>query len=220
MNITDCIYYTATPSSTYVQGMYRTSTIGTSDCNSLIPFHSLSAHDLITFKDSDAKVLEYAIPSVTGSMSHIRNFTHFFSYLKHASGVVRFNYTLQGVAHHIFVGKGIILDDQGDILVCVGIDTQYALTTPYVELKDKPDYTKYMLFISKKIEDPKYKNLKKRLERDYFSTFLQNDIDILQTNRIVSQWLFKNNLVKPVFKSVKEANKHLKEEVPKLLLEV
>ena len=75
------------------------------------------------------------------------------------------------------------------------------------------------VFISNLIDDPLYKNIKKKLNDLYIDIAKQVGLDIVTTSRI-NNWLFKNN-VKPLkFKTVMQMNKHLKEEVPQRILEM
>lgn len=220
MNISDCIYYPATPSSTYARENFKSSTIGTSDCNTYLPLYSMFHHELISFKDKETRVMEYALPTIPSYCHNFRNFGSLLAYLKSTQQVVRFNFVIAGEPHYVFLHRGLMLSAEGEVLMCIGIDTEYLMGTPYALLRDTPDYNKYILFVSNKLlQEARYKNLLKRLEKEYFPYFSTANIDVVYSSKIPN-WIFKNNYKKPKFKSVKESTQHLKEDIPKLLAHI
>ena len=132
---------------------------------------------------------------------------------------IKYNFKLAGVNHNLNVDKGLVYDNNGSILMCLAINKEYLFNVSTEVLQTAPDYTKFVIFISNMIDEPIYKNIKKKLNELYIDIAKEIGLDIVTTSRI-NNWLFKNN-VKPLkFKTVAEMNKHLKEEVPKIILEM
>ena len=204
----------------YVENHYRTRITGTSDCNEYIPVYAISSHTLLTFKDSDIKVMEYNMPtSEIQSYNYVRTYSDLIQRIKDSRGPCRYNFKLAGNNHNLNVDRGIVYDNDGNILLCLAINRDYLFNVDPDVLKTNPDYTQFVVFISNLLDDPTYKNIKKKLNELYIDVAKQVGLDIVTTSRI-NNWLFKNN-VKPLkFKTVIQMNKHLKEEVPKRILEL
>lgn len=204
----------------YVEGYYRTKITGTSDCNEYIPVYAISNHILLTFKDSDIKVMEYNMPtSEIQSYNYVRTYSDLIRRIEDSRGPCRYNFKLAGINHNLNVDRGIVYDNNGNILLCLAINKDYLFSIDPDVLKTNPDYTQFVVFISNLLDEPIYKNIKKKLNELYIDVAKQVGLDIVTTSRI-NNWLFKNN-VKPLkFKTVIQMNKHLKEEVPKRILEM
>ena len=204
----------------YVENNYRTRITGTSDCNEYIPVYAISSHTLLTFKDSDIKVMEYNMPtSEIQSYNYVRTYSDLIQRIKGSRGPCRYNFKLAGNDHNLNVDRGIVYDNDGNVLLCLAINKDYLFSVDSEVLKTNPDYTQFVVFISNLLDDPTYKNIKKKLNELYIDVAKQVGVDIVTTSRI-NNWLFKNN-VKPLkFKTVIQMNKHLKEEVPKRILEL
>lgn len=204
----------------YEENNYRTRITGTSDCNEYIPVHAISSHTLLTFKDSNTKVMEYNMPtSEIQSYNYVRTYLDLIRRIKDSRGPCRYNFKLAGNNHNLNVDRGIVYDNDGNVLLCLAINRDYLFNVDPNVLRTNPDYTQFVVFISNLLDDPTYKNLKKKLNELYIDVAKQVGLDIVTTSRI-NNWLFKNN-VKPLkFKTVIQMNKHLKEEVPKRILEL
>ncbi len=204
----------------YTESNYRTKTIGTSDCNEYIPVYAISSHTLLTFKDSNTKVMEYNMPiSEIQRYNYVRTYSDLIQRIRDSRGPYRYNFKLAGVNHNLNVDRGIVYDNDGNVLMCLAINKDYLFSVDSEVLKINPDYTQFVVFISNLLDDPTYKNIKKKLNELYIDVAKQVGLDIVTTSRI-NNWLFKNN-VKPLkFKTVIQMNKHLKEEVPKRILEL
>lgn len=204
----------------YTENNYRTRITGTSDCNEYIPVYAISSHTLLTFKDSDIKVMEYNMPtSEIQSYNYVRTYLDLIQRIKASSGPCRYNFKLAGNNHNLNVDRGIVYDNDGNVLLCLAINRDYLFNVDPDVLKTNPDYTQFVVFISNLLDNPTYKNIKKKLNELYIDVAKQVGLDIITTSRI-NNWLFKNN-VKPLkFKTVIQMNKHLKEEVPKRILEM
>ena len=204
----------------YVEDNYRTRITGTSDCNEYIPVYAISSHTLLTFKDSDIKVMEYNMPtSEIQSYNYVRTYYDLIHRIRDSRGPCRYNFKLAGNNHNLNVDRGIVYDNSGNILLCLAINKDYLFSIDPDVLKTNPDYTQFVVFISNLLDEPIYKNIKKKLNELYIDVAKQVGLDIVTTSRI-NNWLFKNN-VKPLkFKTVIQMNKHLKEEVPKRILEM
>lgn len=204
----------------YVENNYRTRITGTSDCNEYIPVYAISSHTLLTFKDSDIKVMEYNMPIFEiQSYNCIRTYSDLIRRIEDSRGPRKYNFKLAGNNHNLNVDRGIVYDNDGNVLLCLAINRDYLFNVDPDVLKTNPDYTQFVVFISNLLDEPIYKNIKKKLNELYIDVAKQVGLDIVTTSRINS-WLFKNN-VKPLkFKTVIQMNKHLKEEVPKRILEM
>ena len=204
----------------YVENNYRTRITGTSDCNEYIPVYAISSHTLLTFKDSDIKVMEYNMPiSEIQSYNYIRTYSDLIRRIEDSRGPCKYNFKLAGNNHNLNVDRGIVYDNDGNVLLCLAINRDYLFNVDPDVLKTNPDYTQFVVFISNLLDEPIYKNIKKKLNELYIDVAKQVGLDIVTTSRI-NNWLFKNN-VKPLkFKTVIQMNKHLKEEVPKRILEM
>lgn len=205
----------------YVNGFrqedFRTDLIGTSDCNLFIPFFGLLNHNLITFNNKpDLKILEYSMP-VCRTASYHRSYDRLINYFVIGSTPFSFIFKIAGVEYRIHIHRGVLYDSDGNILMCLAIEKEYALNTPIDVLTNSLDNTKIVLFISTKFDLPIYKNIKKKMDTTYVSDCRRAGIDVMTTVRI-NDWLFKNNFKLPKFRNVLESIKHLKEEVPKNLL--
>lgn len=204
----------------YVENNYRTRITGTSDCNKYIPVYAISSHTLLTFKDSDIKVMEYNMPIFEiQSYNYIRTYSDLIRRIEDSRGPCKYNFKLTGNNHNLNVDRGIVYDNDGNVLLCLAINKDYLFNVDSDVLKTNPDYTQFVVFISNLLDEPIYKNIKKKLNELYIDVAKQVGLDIVTTSRI-NNWLFKNN-VKPLkFKTVIQMNKHLKEEVPKRILEM
>jgi hypothetical protein len=195
---------------------FKTDFVGTSDCNIFVPFYSVFGHELILFEEIDKKVLEYCLP-IANSDHSVRQYEALIRLLRISQNPHKYYFKLQGIDHVINVHRGILYDNDKNILMCLSINSEYLLNTPVEEIAAKPDINQFVLFISHEFNAPKYKNVKKKIDLEYLSKIRQLNIDIIETSKI-NHWLFKNNFKQPKFKSVIEMNKHLKEEVPMNLL--
>lgn len=204
-------------SSVYNPNDYRTTLLGTSDCNSFTPFYSLFAHSLYIFNDN-TKVIEYCLPTEPSGIQQERQYSGLFEALKVASRPTLYLYKIRGVEKTVNLHRGLIY--KGDtIYMSLGIDTNYVLNTPMSEIIANPDITKFTLFIDNEFElEDDLKNIRKRVVKDYIDPLRNQGVDVVYTSRIKS-WLFKNNYVAPKFKSVTRLMKHLKEEVPNFLIQ-
>lgn len=205
----------------YSEANYRTTVVGTSDCNEYIPVFAISNHTLLVFKESNIKVMEYKMPT-TEIMSYyfVRTYGDLLHQIRETRVPIRYIFKIAGATHNINIDRGILYDNEGNILMCLGINRDYLFSLTPEQLKDVTiDHTKFVLFISNLLDDPLYKNIKKKTNKLYIDIAKQIGLDIVTTSR-VNTWLFKNNLKPLKFKTVAKLNKHLKEEVPKRILEM
>ena len=204
----------------YVEVNYRTGITGTSDCNEYIPVYAISSHKLLSFKDTDIRVMEYKMPiSEISGYNSIRTYSDLAYCLREVRNPNRYNFKLAGVNHNVNVDRGMLYDNSGNVLMCLAINKEYLFEIDSETLKTSPDYTKFVVFISNLLDDPIYKNIKKKINELYIDIAKQVGLDIVTTSRI-NNWLFKNNVKPMKFKTVAKLNKHLKEEVPKRILEM
>ena len=204
----------------YTTTYYERGLTGTSDCNEFIPVYAISCHKLLVFKEVDARVMEYTMPTTNiPRYSRFRNYAYLISHLKGGTTPMIYNFKVAGQDCNVNVDRGIIYDNEGDILMCLAINKDYLFNTSKEALTTDPEIPQFVVFISNLLEDPRYKNLKKKLNELYLDIAKQMGLDVVYTSRI-KEWLFKNN-VKPLkFKSIAQLNKHLKEEIPPKILEM
>lgn len=204
----------------YAEINYRTRITGTSDCNEYIPVYAISNHKLLVFKDSNAKVMEYNMPinDIQG-YNYVRTYADMIIKIKDARNPCKYNFKVAGVDHNLNLDRGMVYDNNGNILMCLAINKDYLFSLDSEVLKTNPDYTQFVIFISNLLDDPLYKNIKKKLNELYIDIAKQTGLDIVTTSRI-NNWLFKNNTKPLKFKNIIQMNKHLKEEVPKRILEM
>lgn len=205
---------------TYAEGEYRTGITGTSDCNEYIPLYALGAHKLITFDNSDVKVLEYNFPTSAIHVSRVlRGYSNLSLALKSSNTIYNYYFKVGGITNNIKVTKGLIYDDNSNILLCLGINSKYVLDTPINTVRGNPDKDKFVLFISTELDQDRYKNLKRKLNELYIEEFKSLGIDIVLSSKIPT-WLFKNNSKPLKFSTITKMNKHLKEELPAKILDM
>ena len=204
----------------YTESNYRTIVVGTSDCNEYIPVYAISNHKLLVFKDSNTKVMEYNMPiNVIQGYNYVRTYADMIIEIRGARNPCRYNFKVAGVNHNLNLDRGMVYDNNGNILMCLAINKDYLFSLDSEVLKTNPDYTQFVIFISNLLDDPLYKNIKKKLNELYIDIAKQIGLDIVTTSRI-NNWLFKNNIKPLKFKNIIQMNKHLKEEVPKRILEM
>ena len=221
--MSDEVFRLEAPTGGFREEYFSDRDIATSDCNVFIPAYSLFRHELHIFKDEDTdetlEIAEYSMPLVHPARHAYRRWGDFIRELKISSNPFGFSYKVAGVDNIINAFRGILYTDDYEILMCLGINTDYVLNTNFEELSSKTDYSKYAIFLSDKLlTEPEYKNFIKKLETEYITPLRQKGIDVIYTNKITS-WMYKNNFTPPKFKSVIEMNKHLKNEIPNLILE-
>ena len=204
----------------YAENNYRTRITGTSDCNEYIPVYAISNHKLLVFKDSNVRVMEYSMP-INGiqSYNYVRTYSDLIFKIKEAVNPCKYNFKVAGVNHNLNLDRGMVYDNNGNVLMCLAINKDYLFSVDSEVLRINPDYTQFVIFISNLLDDPLYKNLKKKLNELYIDIAKQVGLDIVSTSRI-NNWLFKNNTKPLKFKNIIQMNKHLKEEVPQRILEM
>lgn len=202
-------------SSGFARDDFDADIIGTSDCNKYIPTYAIYGHVGHVFEHKttgeEKTVLEYSLPK--GLQYGSRRYDTLFGTLQNGISIKKFVFRLGGEEHSVNCFRGVIYNDERDILLCLGIDPEYAINTPTAELEREIDETQLVLFVSEKLQQPRYKNLRKKLETEYIEVAKSKGIDVIYTNRI-NNWLFKNNFKPPKFRSVIEMNKHLTEDIP------
>lgn len=198
----------------FSSSLFETNLIGTSDCNLFVPLYSLLGHTLLTFP-GDVKVLEYSLPGTTSYYAG-RQYSRVISELIQGIYIARFPFRILGEEHEVFIFRGIIYDEDQNILMSLSVESEYVVNTPYEDICENADPNKFVLFVSSTFREPKYKNLLKKIETLYINPLKEMGVDVIETSKI-NYWLFKNNFEKPKFKSLKELNNHLKEDISKLV---
>jgi len=221
----DTIFNFSLPSSMragFPDSYFETIKVGTSDCSEYIPAFALFGHELHVFENEDktnrVEVMEYHMPTPRRGYEY-RQYHRLILELKSATYPSKFIFKVAGVTHSINVFRGIVCDEHYNILMCLGLKSDYVMSVTRDVIRSSPDADKMMLFISDKFSEDKYKNLRKKLEVQYISLIRDANIDVIETKKI-DKWLYSNNFKAPNFKSIMEMKKHLREEVPKLILEV
>ena len=205
---------------TYIEDNFRTPIVGTSDCNEFIPVYAIANHKLLIFKDLDVKVMKYSMPSIDLIGSRIlRNYNDMYNHLKNSNVTIKYSFKVAGVPTHVYLIRGMVYDSLGNILMCLAINKDYLFNISADTLKTTTDATKFVLFLSNLLDDEMYKNFRKKLTELYIDPAKNLGIDVINTSR-ATNWLFKNNVKELKFKTVVAMNKHLKDELPKKVLEI
>lgn len=206
---------------TYTEANFRTAIVGTSDCNEFIPVYAISNHKLLVFKDLDVKVMEYSMPStdLINYFRPLRNYNEMYNYLKSSHTPTKYVFKVAGVPTYVYLIRGMVYDSSGNILMCLAINKDYLFSVSADTLRTTTDATKFVLFLSNLLDDEIYKNFRKKLIELYINPAKNLGIDVVNTSRI-NNWLFKNNVEELKFKTVIAMNKHLKEELPKKVLDI
>ena len=208
------------PQGGYNKDSYKNILTGTSDRNEYIPVYAIGSHELIVFKDTDIKVMEYTMPNTNVGGLYVRLYADLVRTLKNTVRPVKYIFKIQGNTHNLYIDRGLLYTETGEILLCLAINRDYLMALQKDDfVKGNLDSTKFVLFLSNELDSPIYKNLKKKLDTLYINEAKLLDLDIIISNRIVN-WVFKNNVEPLKFKSVVKMNKHLKDEVPMRILDM
>ena len=197
--------------------VYLSKEIGTSDCTVYVPFFALNCHTLLDINDNI--VIEYPKVIPYGGRS-TRNYSDLLVSLKSNSLPFLHYFSYQHVEYTMGGSRNVLFDsDSGELLLCLSIKSEVLLQHSYSKIVERADPEDYILLVNNKLQrDPIYKNVIKRLVKEYISLFEVDGIDVVYTNSI-EKWTFKNNYRQPNFKTVPEMVKHLNEEVPRILIE-
>jgi len=218
MNLNDIVVLRPSSFGRVSEGYFNFNKLGTSDCNMFIPVYALKQNSYIfNFTDIGVKVIEYCLYRPHTVYSPYRKYDRLQSDLISCySESRRYLFKIGVETHFIHVNRGILYDNE-DILMCLAVSSEYAINNTIEEISERPNNNEFVLFVSNKFKEAKYKNVRKKLELNYISKVKELGIDIIETSKI-DNWLFKNNFKKPKFKTVLEMNKHLKEELPNKVL--
>jgi hypothetical protein len=215
--IPDMTSYTFT--NTSYLNYFRGTKFGTSDCNQYIPLHAVMAHELLTF-DGGVKVLEYKTATVPSSYqaSTFSRYDQFLSALLNGTYANTFKYSVAGETFYAVVQRGIIMDTEGEVLMCIGLEADYVMNTDLGVIRTTPNTSRCAVFMSNDYcNNPKYKNLKKKIDTVYVAECVALGMDIIQTEKI-DKWLYRNNFSSLKFKTVTAQQKFLKEDIPKEMI--
>ena len=208
------------PQERYNKDSYKNILTGTSDRNEYIPVYAIGSHELIVFKDTDIKVMEYTMPNTNVGGLYVRLYADLIRTLKDTVRPIKYIFKIQGITHNLYIDRGLLYTESGEILLCVAINRDYLMALQKDDfVKGNLDSTKFVLFLSNELDSPIYKNLKKKLDTLYINEVKLLGLDIITSNRIIN-WVFKNNVEPLKFKSVIKMNKHLKDEVPMRILDM
>ena len=210
------------------RGVYTTGTVisyeninsvATSDCNNYIPVYAIVKHMLISIQNDDEtlnNVLEYSKPIFGQGMSRTRSYADLIFGLTINTNMSAYSFKVGEEQHQVYFERGLLLDIDKNILMCMAIDTEYLLNTDVSIVKANPNGHKFTLFITDKFRDPKYKNVRKKVETEYIDRVRNFGLDVIETSKI-DEKLFKNNVKPHTFKTIAKMKEYLK-EVPKLLI--
>lgn len=195
---------------------FETYTIGSSDCNQYLPYYCIYAHTLLSFET--ISVIEYKFPIAPNRYSYTRKYSDLFSWLEYTSIPMQYRFKVGDVEHRLNVFKGMIYDEDGEILLCQTVDSDYLMNTSMNDIIANPNVRAFKLILSNKLETNEiYKNVRKKIELEVQSRFKSSNMDIILTNN-VNDLVFKNNYTPPVFTDIVESMDYLNEEIPKLML--
>lgn len=183
-----------------------TDIIGSSDCNKYTPVIGLFVHDLISF-GKDKKIIEYYLPSASSSTSH-RSYNRLIDDFIGNYRVSKFIYKVGDITKDLYVHRGIIYDEDYNVLIALAVDSEYLLETSPAVFMTGLNMSKMYLFMSTELDQDIYKNLKKNFTNKYIEPAKALGLDVVYTTRI-KHWLFSNNFTPPKFKSLSESIEHL-----------
>ena len=175
--------------------------VATSDCNNYIPVYAIVKHMLISIQNDDEtlnNVLEYSKPIFGQGMSRTRSYADLIFGLTINTNMSAYSFKVGEEQHQVYFERG------------------YLLNTDVSIVKANPNGHKFTLFITDKFRDPKYKNVRKKVETEYIDRVRNFGLDIIETSKI-DEKLFKNNVEPHTFKTIAKMKEYLK-EVPKLLI--
>lgn len=195
--------------------MYENNVIGTSDCNDFVPLFALGYHNLLEFETGE-KVLEYNMPNTTHQQTG-RQYRLLFNALKTTLSTMRYTVVYENQDHHFYVNRGCMYDSSGNIMMIMGINSEYLMNTPMSEIEATPNPEKLSVFVSTNfVANPMYKNVYKKFGLMWYPVCRELGIDIVETKE-PKNWVFKNNFEIPQFRTVTKLKRHLK-EVPAILI--
>ena len=197
-------------------------TIGTSDCNPYIPTYALEKHVLYMVQngeDLNIPIIEYSELITVNPLPTVRNYRDFILGLVKNPNPKEYIFKIGEVSHKLVFQRGLLRDMEGNILMCLCVESDYALRNSLESIRITPNKDKFILYITDTLREEKYKNIKKKLETEYIDKVRALKIDIIETANLKSK-IYSNNFKPIKFKNIVEMKKHLKEEVPKNLLEL
>lgn len=130
--------------------------------------------------------------------------------LKNENSSYKFQLKTEGKTYFIDYHRGLIGDNEQNILLCLALKSEYFVSKEFKTYKEvEIDYTKFALFISPKLKEPQYKNLYKHLKADYIDLLCDKNVDIIMTNEI-EDWVLKSSFKTPKYKTLTEMQTDLK----------
>lgn len=134
-----------------------------------------------------------------------QQYNDLFSYLAESRKSCTFTFSYDSVRHHLTVLKGYIADERNNILLCLAVNGPNLFDSDGKMLTDN-----YRLYISPKfILEEKYKNLYKRIEKDYVNVCHEIGVQVLyMDSRKIEAELFSNSH-KVTFTTIAELQSYL-----------
>ena len=209
MSIARIISFRGLGQDNYNKETYATGVTGTSDCNDYIPVFALWKHLFLKIKNTEIGIVEYTLP-IASTMQPLRNYMEMIQILIYGtSSPSRGVFKLAGENQYVNLERGLVYNDQGEILMCLAINKEYLLSVSKSELESGvAPSTAFLLFTTDALDRDVYKAFKKKLQEHYIGLAQSLKIDIVRTSR-VNEWLFKNNVEKKEFKSIQEMKEHV-----------
>ena len=209
MSIARIISFRGLGYNTYNKETYATGVTGTSDCNDYIPVFALWKHLFLKIENTEIGIMEYTLP-IASIAQPLRNYIRMVQILIYGtSSPLRGVFKLAGENQYVNLERGLVYNDQGEILMCLAINKEYLLSVSRSELESGvAPSTAFLLFTTDALDRGVYKTFKKKLQEHYIGLAQSLKIDIVRTSR-VNEWLFKNNVEKKEFKSIQEMKEHV-----------
>lgn len=202
------------------------STMGSSDCNSYLPFSAIIAHGLVTIhttKADETKVLNVIdYPKLKYSYTSLsRSYESTFKSLRALKFPTVFQSSSKGEPIELTCTAGQITDENNKLLLVTAIrknkfpniadklfcETYEGASQEYIP--EDVSAKDFIIIIGPELSTlPKYKNFYKQLVKHYLEPCSSMGIDILNTSD-VETWVFKNNFKMPVFKIISQRQQYL-----------
>jgi hypothetical protein len=165
----------------------------------------------------------YHKPSIKGYYNVIGRYDQLLQDLHSSDRMDRFEFVYSDVMYHIYAMKHCIMDTEGDFLLLMTFKEREFFQEASNERKRefrKDEMWCFKLFVSTKLMlDARYTNLWKKLDKEYVSECYKKGVAVeFTTSEEIDVQVFSNNF-NPTYPTISQFMRHLKEDVPRLLMD-
>lgn len=190
-----------------------TKKIASSSGSSHYPFYLLTNESNRTFIGEN---FIYNRPSTSEYYNIIGRYDDFFKALNAKAVFDKFSFIQSGNNYDVFVMYNCVFDSNGKVLLLLTFDD-----TSYLDLVDErdKDYTCKLFISTDFLLEEKYTNLWKKVEKEYVQKFYVEGQKVeYTTSEDIEKMCFSNSF-NPVFNTLDDLSRHLREDVPSLFTE-